>query len=66
MSFIYSAQGTHQIAEANQARNDQLKAAFGIGEHFVEGSSFDVDRKAKEKAREDAARATAMAQKQYG
>lgn len=39
---------THQIAEAQQEKNAKLREAFGISEYFVEGSSFDPDRKAKE------------------
>merc|ERR1711936_1359131 len=44
---------THQIAEAMK-KNNKLKDAFGISKHFVEGSSFDVNRKEMEEAaRED-------------
>nr|XP_032290885.1 serine/arginine repetitive matrix protein 2 isoform X5 [Drosophila virilis] len=39
---------THQIAEAQQQKNAKLREAFNISEYFVEGSSFDSDRKAKE------------------
>lgn len=39
---------THQIAEAQHEKNARLREAFGISEYFVEGSSFDADRKAKE------------------
>ncbi|XP_030380396.1 serine/arginine repetitive matrix protein 2 isoform X10 [Scaptodrosophila lebanonensis] len=39
---------THQIAEAQQQKNAKLREAFNISEYFVEGSSFDNDRKAKE------------------
>uniref|UniRef100_A0A1A9X0I3 Cwf21 domain-containing protein n=1 Tax=Glossina brevipalpis TaxID=37001 RepID=A0A1A9X0I3_9MUSC len=39
---------THQIAEAQQKKNAKLREAFNISEYFVEGSSFDTDRKAKE------------------
>uniref|UniRef100_W8AP02 Serine/arginine repetitive matrix protein 2 n=2 Tax=Ceratitis capitata TaxID=7213 RepID=W8AP02_CERCA len=39
---------THQIAEAQQEKNAKLREAFNISEYFVEGSSFDSDRKAKE------------------
>ncbi|XP_034108356.1 serine/arginine repetitive matrix protein 2 isoform X3 [Drosophila albomicans] len=39
---------THQIAEAQQQKNAKLREAFNISEYFVEGSSFDCDRKAKE------------------
>ncbi|KAK2169088.1 hypothetical protein LSH36_12g10009 [Paralvinella palmiformis] len=55
------AKDTHALAAANQAKNLQLKAALGLSEHYVDGSSFDPNRKAKE----EAARALAMAQEQY-
>lgn len=58
---LFSAKETHQIAEANQEKNARLREAFGLSEHYVEGSSFDPDRKAKE----EAAKALAMAQKKY-
>lgn len=40
---------THQVAEAQQEKNARLREAFGISEYFVDGSSFDPDRQAKEK-----------------
>ncbi|XP_059217248.1 uncharacterized protein LOC106094091 isoform X10 [Stomoxys calcitrans] len=43
-----SVRDTHQIAEAQQEKNAKLREAFNISEYFVEGSSFDSDRKAKE------------------
>lgn len=43
-----SVRETHQIAEAQQEKNAKLREAFGISEYFVEGSSFDPERKAKE------------------
>lgn len=46
---------THAVAEAQQEKNSRLKEAFGISEFFVEGSSLDPNRKAKE----DLARAAA-------
>lgn len=55
------AKETHQIAEANQEKNKRLKEAFGISEYYVDGSSLDPNRKAKE----DEAKAVAMAQKKY-
>lgn len=55
------AKATHQLAEANQARNEQLKAAFGLSEFYKEGSSMDPQRKTKE----EAAKALALAQKKY-
>lgn len=56
-----SARETHQLAEANQEKNLKLREAFGLSEHYVDGSAFDPDRKAKE----EVAKAAAMAQKQY-
>lgn len=47
---------THQIANAQQEKNAKLREAFGISDYFVEGSSFDPDRKAKE----DVARSNAQ------
>ena len=57
----FSGKDTHQIAEANQEKNARLRDAFGLGDGYVDGSSFDPNRKAKE----EAARAAAAAQKQY-
>lgn len=54
------AKETHQLAEANQIKNDKLKEAFGLSE-YTEGSAFDPDRKAKE----EQAKALALAQKKY-
>merc|ERR1712025_522214 len=48
---------THQIAEAQKEKNKKLKEAFGISQHFVEGSSFDPNRKAIEEAARDSERA---------
>ncbi|XP_055538213.1 SRRM2 protein homolog rsr-2 isoform X5 [Wyeomyia smithii] len=47
---------THHIAQAQQEKNAKLREAFGISEYFVEGTSFDQDRKAKE----DLAKAEAL------
>lgn len=41
---------THEIAEAQLRKNEKLREAFGISEYFVEGSSFDPERHAKEAA----------------
>jgi len=49
------------MAEASQARNDQLRSAFGLSEFYKDGSSLDPQRKAKEQA----AMALAAAQKSY-
>ncbi|XP_067651386.1 serine/arginine repetitive matrix protein 2-like isoform X2 [Haliotis asinina] len=54
------AKETHQLAEANHEKNAKLRDAFGLGD-YVEGSAFDPARKAKE----EAAKALAMAQKKY-
>ncbi|XP_076346210.1 uncharacterized protein LOC143244784 isoform X2 [Tachypleus tridentatus] len=50
---------SHQMAAANQKKNEKLKEALGISEHFVEGSSLDPQRKQKE------ALVMAKAQKKY-
>lgn len=47
--FFFSVSETHQVAEAQQEKNARLREAFGISEYFVDGSSFDPDRQAKEK-----------------
>lgn len=54
------AKESHQLAEANQEKNDRLKEAFGLTD-YVEGSAFDPERKAKE----EQAKALALAQKKY-
>ncbi|XP_071945165.1 uncharacterized protein [Antedon mediterranea] len=41
---------THQLAEAKEKQNAKLREAFGIGDNYVDGSSFDPDRRAKEAA----------------
>ncbi|XP_036336431.1 uncharacterized protein LOC118746666 [Rhagoletis pomonella] len=48
LRHVVSVRETHQIAEAQQEKNAKLREAFNISEYFVEGSSFDSDRKAKE------------------
>lgn len=45
---FFSVRETHQIAQAQQEKNARLREAFGISEYFVEGTSFDTERKAKE------------------
>ena len=55
------ARETHQLAEANQEKNARLRDAFGLSKDYVDGSSFDPARKAKEQA----AKAEALAQKKY-
>ncbi|XP_055315271.1 serine/arginine repetitive matrix protein 2-like [Sitodiplosis mosellana] len=51
----YAVRETHQLAAAKQEKNAMLRSAFGISEYFVEGSSFDADRKAKEELAKSAA-----------
>lgn len=53
--LFHSVRETHQIAEAQQEKNAKLREAFGISEYFVEGSSLDPQRKAKEAAAKAAA-----------
>lgn len=57
--FSFSVRETHQIAEAQQEKNAKLREAFGISEFFVEGSSLDPERHARE------AEARAAASKVY-
>lgn len=47
-TITFRTRGTHETAAAQQEKNARLREAFGISEYFVEGSSFDPDRKAKE------------------
>lgn len=46
--LFFSVRETHQIAEAQQEKNAKLREAFGISEFFVEGSSLDPERHARE------------------
>lgn len=55
------AKESHQIAQATAEKNARLKEAFGIGDSYVDGSSFDPNRKSKE----EQAKSVAMAQKKY-
>lgn len=48
VSSIYSLKETHEIAQAQQQKNARLREAFGISDYFVEGTSFDPERKARE------------------
>jgi len=41
---------THQLAKAQQEKNAKLKAAFGLKDNFIDGSSFERNRLAQEKA----------------
>lgn len=54
--LIYSLRETHEIAQAQQQKNARLREAFGISDYFVEGTSFDPERK----AREDLAKSEAL------
>ena len=56
-----SVRETHALAEAQQEKNSRLKEAFGISEYFVEGSSLDPNRKAKEELARAAAEGAAAA-----
>ncbi|KAJ7313864.1 hypothetical protein JRQ81_005625 [Phrynocephalus forsythii] len=57
---------THQLAEANEKKNERLRAAFGISDNYVDGSSFDPNRRAKEAAvAAAAAKQQQEQQKQY-
>lgn len=39
---------THQLAELNEKKNERLRAAFGISDSYVDGSSFDPQRRTRE------------------
>lgn len=60
--FSHSVRETHQVAEAQQEKNAKLREAFGISEFFVEGSSLDPQRRAKEAAAKAAVAAAAVAE----
>lgn len=45
---FHSLRETHEIAQAQQQKNARLREAFGISDYFVEGTSFDPERKARE------------------
>ena len=55
--MCFSVHETHEVAEAQQEKNAKLREAFGISEYFVEGSSLDPERLAKEAAAKAAAAA---------
>lgn len=48
--LLSSVRETHAVAEAQQAKNARLRDAFGISPRFVEGSSLDPERRAREHA----------------
>lgn len=52
-ALFHRATETHALAAANQQKNDRLRAAFGISNDYVDGSSFHTDRKEKEKEKRD-------------
>merc|ERR1719259_560799 len=52
---------THEVAQAQQQKNEALRVALGLSEYFVDGSSLDPSRQAKE----DLAKAKAMAAQNY-
>jgi serine/arginine repetitive matrix protein 2 len=62
--FNYSLRETHQIAQAQQEKNAKLREAFGISEYFVEGTSFDPDRKAREELAKSEALQKEIAEKE--
>lgn len=43
-----STKSSHQVAEATQQRNKQIKAAFGISDSYEDGSSFQDKKAAKQ------------------
>lgn len=49
-NFIFSVRETHAVAEAQQEKNARLRDAFGISPKFVEGTSLDPERRAREHA----------------
>lgn len=44
---------SHQLAAAQKEKNSRLKEAFGLSESFKDGSSFERNRQAQEKADEE-------------
>lgn len=59
-----SLRETHEIAQAQQQKNAKLREAFGISDYFVEGTSFDPERKAREElARNEANQKEIQAEK---
>ncbi len=44
---------SHQELAAQKEKNARLKSAFGLGEDFVDGSSFSRNREAIEKAEKE-------------
>ncbi|XP_065558348.1 serine/arginine repetitive matrix protein 2-like isoform X2 [Artemia franciscana] len=58
-----SVRDTHEVAAATQERNIKLRQAFGVSSDFVEGSSFDPNRKAKAILKQQEEKAKEMAEK---
>lgn len=56
MPNFFSVTETHQMAEANEQKNAKLKEALGIKEDYEDGSSFDQELKAAQRASEQSAR----------
>ena len=52
----HSKVDSHQAAEANEQKNAQMKAALGIKEDYKDGSSFNQEVQAAEKAAREQAR----------
>ncbi|RXM30067.1 Serine/arginine repetitive matrix protein 2 [Acipenser ruthenus] len=48
-----TATETHQLAAANQLKNERLRAAFGIRDDYEDGSSFHPERRARERERRE-------------
>lgn len=61
LTYAYRTKDSHQLAEANRAKNVKLRDAFGLSEFYVDGSSLDPNRKHKELE----AKAKAAAQTKY-
>lgn len=50
------ASDSHQMAEASEAKKQQLRRAFGIRDSYVEGSAFSQEAQAERAAQEKAER----------
>ena len=51
-----SSNDSHMMAEASEAKKQQLRKAFGIREDYVEGSAFNQEAQALRVAQEKAER----------
>lgn len=56
LDLICSKSDTHQAAEANEQKNAQMKAALGIREDYKDGSAFNQEVQATEKAAREKAK----------